>query len=625
VFSGGAYAVGVSGLGLSVGADAVTLTSSANPGAAAAILATDSAGLLTLRTLDVLDLYVDGTLDMGTDTIYEDATYLQVAGAKPVNFGQTIRGGSNWSMTTAGALAAASANVAGDLYAAASGFRVINHTHDYAHAHVVINPGVSWTLDEQFGLDIDDNLLVRGWIVGKHAIALPGATLLLHFDGLLPFETNYSGQLVGHLGQVGTPTGGVAFRPGKFNTKAVQLAPDGTNLINNPSFETNVTDSWTVGFTGTGGAVVRETLRSYAGGASARITASSGGNYFIRSNSVSLAAGDSITVQCRMRRGSYINAQLQLRDTTNGSTRATASPTLIDTWELLTCTWTNSTGSAATIEMRVSNTHADGAGRIWVDACQMEAGAYMTPYVDGSMFTPATWTGTAHNSTSTRAASHITYQPAGVLRAAAGTIMAWVQAASVNGARQYVVDAGGISAEGMYLSIESTGQPRFYYSSSSAAGVTLTAAASVTPRTWVHLAATWGPNGATLYVNGVAAATDATPAGGTVFNAAIAVGRRYSTAANWFNGWLDDLAFANQETAADQIRAIYESDAPVFAETSPHGTGAQGVTACGPTAKGCGCSTRRGSRCGARTAATNWTVARQNYGAVSPSRRPTSC
>jgi hypothetical protein len=417
VFSGGAYAVGVSGLGLSVGADAVTLTSSANPGAAAAILATDSAGLLTLRTLDVLDLYVDGTLDMGTDTLYEDATYLQVAGAKPVNFGQTIRGGSNWSMTTAGALAAASANVAGDLYAAASGFRVINHTHDYAHAHVVINPGVSWTLDEQFGLDIDDNLLVRGWIVGKHAIALPGATLLLHFDGLLPFETNYSGQLVGHLGQVGTPTGGVAFRPGKFNTKALQLAASGTNLINNPSFEVNVTDSWTVSVSGTGGACTRDTTRSYAGAASARITASTGGNYVIRSNATTLAAGDSITVQCRMRRGSYVNAQLQMRDTTNGSTRVTASPTLIDTWELLTCTWTNSTGSAADVEMRVSNTHGDGAGRIWVDACQMEAGAYMTPYADGSMFTPATWTGTAHNSTSTRAASHVTYQPAGVLRA----------------------------------------------------------------------------------------------------------------------------------------------------------------------------------------------------------------
>ncbi len=41
-------AVGVQGLGLSVGADAVALTSSANPGAAASILASDAAGALAL-------------------------------------------------------------------------------------------------------------------------------------------------------------------------------------------------------------------------------------------------------------------------------------------------------------------------------------------------------------------------------------------------------------------------------------------------------------------------------------------------------------------------------------------------------------------------------------------------
>ncbi|MBK8800399.1 MAG: hypothetical protein IPM07_30780 [Anaerolineales bacterium] len=40
--------VGVAGLGLSVGTDAVTLTSSSNPGAAASILASDSAGALAL-------------------------------------------------------------------------------------------------------------------------------------------------------------------------------------------------------------------------------------------------------------------------------------------------------------------------------------------------------------------------------------------------------------------------------------------------------------------------------------------------------------------------------------------------------------------------------------------------
>lgn len=43
--------VGVSGLGLSVGADTITLTSNSNPGAAAAVLATDATGLLTLNQL----------------------------------------------------------------------------------------------------------------------------------------------------------------------------------------------------------------------------------------------------------------------------------------------------------------------------------------------------------------------------------------------------------------------------------------------------------------------------------------------------------------------------------------------------------------------------------------------
>ncbi|MBP8292354.1 MAG: hypothetical protein KAX65_06245, partial [Caldilineaceae bacterium] len=44
-------AVGVSGLGLSVGANAVTLTSSSNPGAASSILASDATGKLTLPLL----------------------------------------------------------------------------------------------------------------------------------------------------------------------------------------------------------------------------------------------------------------------------------------------------------------------------------------------------------------------------------------------------------------------------------------------------------------------------------------------------------------------------------------------------------------------------------------------
>jgi hypothetical protein len=247
---------------------------------------------------------------------------------------------------------------------------------------------------------------------------------------------------------------------------------------------------------------------------------SSGGNYVIRSNQISLANGDYVTVQCRLRRGSAISAELQIRDVTNGSTRATVSPTLVDEWELLTITWRNQTGGTVTVEMRVSNTHGDGSGRVWVDACQMEATFYMSPYFDGSLGAGFAWTGTAHNSTSTRAAGHVTYSPTGVVKAQAGTVMAWVNMAAVTGARQYLADIGGLGDDGMYLSLESDGRAQFWYSSSSGVGTALAGASAVPARTWVHVAATWGPTGAALYVNGAAVATSTTPAGGTTFNAA---------------------------------------------------------------------------------------------------------
>jgi hypothetical protein len=62
-YSGGVLAVGVSGLGLGVGADAVTLTSSSNPGAAEAILASDASGYLTLVRLTTSDRLRSPLLD----------------------------------------------------------------------------------------------------------------------------------------------------------------------------------------------------------------------------------------------------------------------------------------------------------------------------------------------------------------------------------------------------------------------------------------------------------------------------------------------------------------------------------------------------------------------------------
>ena len=77
--------------GLSVEANAVRLTSSSNPGAAAAVLATDAAGKVQLVTAQVTGtIYADGAIDLGTDTLYEDASYLYIAGTKPLNVGSSM-------------------------------------------------------------------------------------------------------------------------------------------------------------------------------------------------------------------------------------------------------------------------------------------------------------------------------------------------------------------------------------------------------------------------------------------------------------------------------------------------------------------------------------------------------
>ena len=83
---------------------------------------------------------------------------------------------------------------------------------------MVVNPRAGWSLDEQFGLDIDDNLLVRSYIVGKHAIRLPGADDWF-YDGPEPYERD-CGQSDRAHGAGGECHGGVIFGLGVQGTKS---------------------------------------------------------------------------------------------------------------------------------------------------------------------------------------------------------------------------------------------------------------------------------------------------------------------------------------------------------------------------------------------------------------------
>ena len=569
-YSAGVLSVGVAGLGLSVEADLVRLTSSSNPTAAAILATNDSGGVtltqLTIPTLGVL--YVDGVVDFGSDTLYEDATYLQVAGSKPVRFSQNI-GGANWTVYSAGG-----ANFTGNLDITAGGDLTVAGSGAYAGITTLFvdssggNVGINRAPDSQFALDVAGP--IRGtYLVGQHAIQLKDVLLLAHYDGRAPFETNFTGDPNGHMGQVGTATGGVVFPAGKFY-KSVQIAKATTNLITNPSFETGVS-GWTVLTNGTGGGIAQDSTRSFVGAASARITSASGGYYAVRSNSVSVPNGSAVTAQCRLRRAGATDAHITLRDITNGANRVTTTPTQTGAWEWLTATWTNSTGAAATVELRIFNTAGDGAAQIWVDACQIEMSAYATPYCDGSLggYSAAgvpdgsghAWTGAAHASTSTRAAATLSYPTGGNITPDKWTVMAWVQPVAQTGDNQEIVSVTGVTAGSITLRLNTTGKPQSFGGTSG-----ITAPSAIATGVWTHLAATYDGGTLRLYVNGAQVANGAS-SGFDGLPAAMYVGRS-NAASGWFNGMTDDVCILSYAAPSDLVRSIYESDAPLFAESS---------------------------------------------------------
>ena len=203
------------------------LTPSSSPGANA-LIKTDGSSAVTLSGV----LYADGGIDFGTNTLDEDATYLQFAGSKAIRFAQNI-GNANWTVYNTGG-AAFGGNVditgTGDLYVAGSlgGAGGVLKTSGN-------RVGIACVPDSQFALDVAGPARAQ-YFIGPHAIQIPDAIMICHYDGAAPYNTNFGGIALGHMGQVGTSTGGVIYRPGKFG-KALQVADATTNFFWDSSCE----------------------------------------------------------------------------------------------------------------------------------------------------------------------------------------------------------------------------------------------------------------------------------------------------------------------------------------------------------------------------------------------------
>jgi hypothetical protein len=188
----------------------------------------------------------------------------------------------------------------------------------------------------------------------------------------------------------------------------LQIAEAVTVLNINPSFEVNHTDGWNFAQDGAGGSRSHDTSIAWVGNASCKITSGDAETKIYTSSAFSIPDGGHITVIARVRCGADPTGNKMLSflwDATNVATRDSQYSTLELEWECIRLHWENDTGLAADITPFFQSQFKDSETEVWIDGVNVTAKAYPVPYCDGSLAPGHSWSGTAHNSTSSRTAA----------------------------------------------------------------------------------------------------------------------------------------------------------------------------------------------------------------------------
>lgn len=197
------------------------------------------------------------------------------------------------------------------------------------------------------------------------------------------------------------------------------LESNKVNLINNPSFENNVTDSWLV----LGATVTQDTdvATIAVGEKSAKIVAT--GDWTFASNSFSINVGQYYSVSSLVKTDAPFSIQFIARDI-NGDIVEDE-----DVYDFATqSTWAHVTATDLTDALNTDiHTYEvvfkGGAGTFYIDNVQFESGYRSTDYADGSMPTEfsAIWEGDEHNSP-----THVYYSMGQKITRLVDTIDEWV-------------------------------------------------------------------------------------------------------------------------------------------------------------------------------------------------------
>lgn len=420
------------------------------------------------------------------------------------------------------------------------------------------------------------NYHVRGNLIVGPGTGFVVEDALLHcpFDGTRPYETAFDVDLAGHLGQAPTTaTGGIIGRPGKFG-KAVQVAGATQNMILNPSFETG-TESWRSFADGTGKTFERNALAAWIGSYGLRWVLGSGttGQAYLKGDTGAPTQGVTYTASVWVKGvGTAIGKRFYLGLGEYGGISGTgvtysAHVALTGEWQRFSVSRT--VEQADRTSLGIIPRYYTGAAtgdELYVDAAQVEAKPYATPYCDGSLGAGHSWSGTAHASTSSRTIAALSYANP-LPTSGPFSVALWaVSSANLSGVNSMGLWAAGTSTTATRCDAwhRATG-PGWY---SGRAGSWIQGGTAMLAHVPQHIVCTWDGTYRKLYVDGALVATSADESATPPYiDPTLWVGR-YVTGSN-FPGWVDDLLLLDRAMSADEVLALYESGKPATVTTSP--------------------------------------------------------
>lgn len=204
--------------------------------------------------------------------------------------------------------------------------------------------------------------------------------------------------------------------------------------------------------------------------------------------------------------------------------------------------------------------HYDGAGVVGANLTGDPTGHRgQVATITGSVSYPA---GKFNKGLQLAEGATVSYAATGNISAADGSISVWARYTGTG--EQTILAWGSASPNWVTLGVNASGQVFACYGSGTLTGT------EVMANTWHHFALTWSGGTVRLYLNGAEVGTALTGVATPSPDTALFVGTSTGGTNRW-QGVIDDLAILGVAAEAGLVRAIFESGAPVFAETSSWG------------------------------------------------------